>query len=310
MAEMAILYDSSLCTACKGCQVACKCWNDLPSPTELNANEFTGTYQNPPDLNGDTRLIMEFAEYEGSGIKPVDWAFSRRSCQHCTDAPCARVCPPGALKRNEETGFVEVYPEKCISCHYCSTACPFDVPRYYGGNGGIINKCTGCPDRIEQGLAPACVSTCQPEALKFGPRSEMVAEAYRRVAVLRERGYADACVYGESEMGGLHVISVLKYGLAKHGAVENPQVPIAVPLTEIARPLAAVGVGAVVLGMGWSFINGIGYKRDELRYDEKAGDTIDVETGEVVSHKDLASGAMTYYEHDAEHGDAAGKDGE
>ena len=58
MAEQAIYYDSSLCTACKGCQVACKCWNNLPSPTELNANQFTGTYQNPPDLNENTRIIM------------------------------------------------------------------------------------------------------------------------------------------------------------------------------------------------------------------------------------------------------------
>ena len=43
MTEMAIYYDSSKCTACKGCQVACKCWNDLPSPTGLNENKFSGS---------------------------------------------------------------------------------------------------------------------------------------------------------------------------------------------------------------------------------------------------------------------------
>lgn len=79
MSEKAIYFDSSKCTACKGCQVACKCWNDLPSPTGTNENTFTGTYQNPADLNGDTRLIMTFAEHEG-GSKGVKWAFGRRAC--------------------------------------------------------------------------------------------------------------------------------------------------------------------------------------------------------------------------------------
>ena len=31
-------------------------------------------------------------------------------------------------------------------------------------------------------------------------------------------------VYGEHEVGGLHVIQVFKYGVAAHGQVENPQV--------------------------------------------------------------------------------------
>ena len=65
MAEKAILFDSSKCTACKGCQIACKCWNNLPSPTKLNAGEFKGTLQNPPDLQPNTRLIITFDEAEG-----------------------------------------------------------------------------------------------------------------------------------------------------------------------------------------------------------------------------------------------------
>ena len=63
MAEKAILFDSSKCTACKGCQVACKCWNDLPSPAAGEA-KWSGTHQNPIDINGDTRLIITFNETE------------------------------------------------------------------------------------------------------------------------------------------------------------------------------------------------------------------------------------------------------
>lgn len=294
MTEMAILYDSSLCTACKACQVACKCWNTLPSPTGLNENEFSGTYQNPPALNGDTRLIIEFREHETeNAAKPVAWAFTRRSCKHCTDPGCTRICPGGALSKNEETGFVTVDESRCIACHYCNTACPFDVPQYYGPRG-IVNKCTGCPDRIAQGLAPACVTTCQPGALRFGDRDEMIAIARERVEWLHEHGYPDAEVYGENEMEGLHVISVEKYGAEKHGEVLDPALNPVVSLTEVIRPVAAVGVGATVLGLAFSFLNGVGYHRDTMRYDEKTGDKIDVDTGQVLAHTDLATHETTH----------------
>lgn len=149
MTEKAVYFDSSKCTACKGCQVACKTWNNLPSPLGTNEAKWSGTHQNPADLNGDTRLIITFNELEGdSKIKPVKWAFCRRACQHCTDAPCASVCPGGALVRNEETGFVEVYQDKCVGCQYCHSACPFDAPRYES-NGlldkTVIDKCTVAP---------------------------------------------------------------------------------------------------------------------------------------------------------------------
>lgn len=119
MTEMAILYDTSLCTNCKGCQVACKVWNNLPSPIGTNENKFSGSLQNPADLNGNTRLIQTFQERDAvRGQKPVDWIFNRRSCQHCTEAPCATVCPAGAITKDEDTGFVHVDDSKCVGCHY------------------------------------------------------------------------------------------------------------------------------------------------------------------------------------------------
>lgn len=72
--EMAMLFDSSKCTACKGCQVACKQWNTLPSPLGLNEQKFTGSYQAPLNLNGDTRLLMTFDEKPGKDkMRPVEW---------------------------------------------------------------------------------------------------------------------------------------------------------------------------------------------------------------------------------------------
>ena len=288
MKETAILFDSSLCTACKGCQVACKCWNNLPSPTGLNENKFSGTHQNPPDLNANTRLIITFDEAAVDTQKGVRWAFGRRSCQHCADAPCVTVCPSGALVKDEETGMVTIVDGKCIGCQYCGSACPFDVPQYDGSVPGmaVINKCTGCVDRITQGLEPACVTTCQPNALKFGDRDEMLALAHERVEKLHERGFADASVYGEDQVGGSHTIHVLKYGLDAYMLPANPQTSATVGLTQIMKPVTAAVSGLTVAGLAAMFVLGIGYKRDKLVYNAETEDTISLNTGDVVKHGD------------------------
>ena len=50
---------------------------------------------------------------------------------------------------------------------------------------------------------------------------------------------------------------------------------------------AAVGVAA---GLGISYLTGRGYKRDQMYYDEKTHDEVDVDTGEVVRHIDKEAG--------------------
>ena len=113
--EMAMLYDASKCTGCKGCQVACKQWNVLYSNLGMNAFPFSGSYQNPEDLNGSNRLVMTFKEKKSDNqLRPVEWAFGRRSCFHCTNAGCVTVCPTGCLKY-EENGVVSVSPESAVS---------------------------------------------------------------------------------------------------------------------------------------------------------------------------------------------------
>lgn len=260
MTENAILYDSSKCSACKGCQVQCKQWNMLPSSLEKDANEFTGSYQSMPDLNGDTRLMIEFRETEKEN--GIEWAFSRRSCFHCSEPACMAVCPVGAYSKLED-GTVKLDKEKCIGCKYCNGACPFKIPKYRDAFG-VSNKCTLCDDRTGMGREPACVQTCPAAALTYGPRDGMIAAGKARVEQLKSEGFTKAELYGETEMGGMHVLHVAKFGLEAHGLVRGAQTPAMVELLDLVKPLTGLGIAAVAGALGVSFLTGIGYKRDEL----------------------------------------------
>ena len=114
----------------------------------------------------------------------------------------------------------------------------------------------------------------------------MVAKAHESVERLKARGFEDACVYGENEMGGLHVIQVLKYGVERHGQVVDPQVSPLVPIIHAMKPITGIISAAAVLGFAAMYGLAHGYKRDERVYNPETGDTISVETGDVIKHGD------------------------
>lgn len=265
--EVAILFDASHCTGCKGCQVACKQWNGLPAPTGLNSVPFTGSYQSPADLNGDTRLIMTFAEHEsGNKFQPLNFAIGRRSCFHCTDAACVEICSSGALYKTDK-GVVAFDTDKCNGCTYCQSACPFDVPRFRPTDKRI-DKCTLCLDRLEEGGIPACVKTCQPEALCFGPREEMIEKGLKRVEFLKKKGFEKAELYGVNEMGGLHTLTVCKHGHEAYGLPTNPVKKDVITMGTAMRTVTAVGTAAVVAGLAVSLVAARGYRREEMTIEE------------------------------------------
>lgn len=265
--EVAILFDSSHCTGCKACQVACKQWNMLPSKLGLNENEFTGSYQSPADLNGNTRLIMTFDEKEsGNKFQPINFAVGRRSCFHCTDAACVDICSSGALYK-KENGVVAFDSAKCNGCTYCESACPFDVPRFRPTDN-TIDKCTLCMDRLEEGGIPACVKTCQPEALSFGPRDEQIRKGLERVEWLKAKGYDKAELYGVNEMGGLHVLQVCQFGHEAYGLPTNPTKDSKIGLMKTIKTATGLGTAAVVGALAVSFAAATGYRRKQVTIEE------------------------------------------
>jgi len=72
----AMLFDSSKCMACRGCQVACKQWWELPAVSTTNQ----GTYENPPDLSAETWNMIKCREIGNNGT--VRWLFTRQACMH------------------------------------------------------------------------------------------------------------------------------------------------------------------------------------------------------------------------------------
>ena len=266
MAEIAMLFDSSACSGCKGCQIQCKQWNNLPSPTGPLMDQFTVSYQSKPDLDGDTRLLMEYREEEG-GPLGIEWAFTRRACFHCTDAACVDVCPTGALN-HLPNGTVKLDFDKCIGCKYCTAACPFSVPKYRE-HQGYTNKCTFCDDRQAQGREPACTQTCPADALNwFEDRDEAIAAGDARVEALKAQGFDKAELYGKDQMGGTHLLIVAKYGFEAHGLIRDPKRSGGTEALAWLKPLVGVGAAAVVGGLGLSYALASGYKRPEMTLED------------------------------------------
>ncbi len=252
MAEKAILFDTTKCIACRGCQVACKQWNGLQGEATRNS----GSYENPSNLGPDTWIKIRFNEVSRGESGAMDWLFTRQSCMHCSDAPCVEVCPTGALYHHE-LGFVAYDREICSGCGYCVEFCPFSVPHMRGARvSGMARaeKCVMCQDRITNGYEPSCVKTCPANALVFGNRDDLVIKGKLTVRELKAK-YPGAYLYGEREMGGTHVLYILTDSPEAHGLPASPEVPAsAIAWKGFLQPVGAAIVGITIVGLGLNYL--------------------------------------------------------
>ncbi len=280
--DMATLVDTTKCVGCRSCQVTCKQWNDLKAVKTEAPGAGLGL-QSPRTLNSETFVVVTFSELEDAnapgGLKYVS---TKRQCMHCDDPACASACPVTALHKTG-TGAVAYDSDKCLGCRYCMWACPWGVPTAeWDSLAPKIRKCTHCEDRAVQpapaernGKAltedekkafvaaqtvPACVKQCPANALKYGPRKEILAEAHARIA--RNPGKYVDHVYGEKEAGGTHMLYLAsvpfeKLGLPKVGFESYPSRSVA---ALGAVPPAVIGVGAALGG-----VYALGKRKEEVK---------------------------------------------
>ena len=241
LTDKAMLIDTTKCIGCRACQVACKQWNKRPA----EKTKFTGSYQNPPKLSGSTWTLIKFIEPEDYDANPR-WLFRKEQCFHCTDASCEAVCPTGAIKKRDD-GIVYIDQDLCAGCKYCVYVCPFGVPHPDSATG-TARKCWMCLDRLENGLTPACAKVCPTGAVSYGTRKEMLMEARKREFMLKNRGIAST-LYGEHELGGLHVMTILTEAPETYGLPSNPVMPNIWYMTIWKWILGAVPGAAILVSM-------------------------------------------------------------
>ena len=180
--------DTSRCTACRGCQVACKEWQGF-KPVFTKQLDW-GSHQNPPDLTHVNYKVVKFSEFKDKDR--VVWNFFPDQCRHCMEPPCklaADIYEKDAVVIDPATGAV-IFTKKTKNLsdevfQMMKDGCPYNVPRR-DPETGLINKCDMCLERIEAGQVPVCVKTCPTGAMNFGDRKQMMLLAQERLNKVRE----------------------------------------------------------------------------------------------------------------------------
>ncbi len=245
--KKAMLIDTSKCMGCRGCQVACKQWNQLPAEKTI----FSGTYENPPRFSANTWTKIGFKEYTDEAGKD-HWIFTKLGCMHCADAACVKACPAGALGHTEY-GTVKIDEKRCIGCNYCIANCTYNVVGFDPA-ANLARKCTFCVDRIAAGETPACAKTCPTGAIEYGDRRDMITLAQSRLSQLRAGAYPKAEIYGLEELDGLGMMYILKEGKdnaeEKYGLLSDPSVPFAATAWDyIFKPVRTVLLVAMAFAL-------------------------------------------------------------
>lgn len=176
-----VVADPAKCIGCKVCEVAC-------AVAHTNYGVVTaGTMEDPviPRL-----YLVKTAEV----TMPVQ-------CRHCEDAPCANVCPVGAI--SQENNVIVVNEADCVGCKTCMMACPFGamdlVPKYVKGEevtqrvlkseteDGLVEKAVAfaskCDLCISRPDGPACVENCPEQALEIVKPAALKKERNRDAAL-------------------------------------------------------------------------------------------------------------------------------
>ena len=213
--------DMNGCIGCGACTVACMAENNIPvvGKTEV------GRHHEMAWLRIDRYFIGD--------VENPNVVYQPMMCQHCDNAPCENVCPVAATNHSSE-GLNQMTYNRCIGTRYCANNCPYKVRRFnwydyttadlfpvnqfdvngeeipYGADNltrmvlnpdvtvrsrGVIEKCSFCVQRIQQGkltakvegrslmdneVKTACQTACPTGAITFGDMNNKKSNLVRK----------------------------------------------------------------------------------------------------------------------------------
>ena len=160
--EYTIAVEIEKCIGCQMCMMDC-------AAHHADKKDLPIAYPQAWKLLSESRL---FVDLDGPQAVPL-------LCKHCENAPCATVCPTGAIQVDAQHGFKIVNKERCIGCRSCLLTCPFGLISM-DREGRVAQKCDMCVERFQAGIEPVCVQVCPRNALSLKPIEEAVTEVRKR----------------------------------------------------------------------------------------------------------------------------------
>lgn len=234
--------DLNACTGCSACLVACQSENNVPVVGKDEVRRQREMHW--------IRIDRYYAGEEDD----VQVSHQPMMCQHCDNAPCETVCPVLATVHSSEGLNEQVY-NRCVGTRYCANNCPYKVRRFNWfdyphqdsllnlalnpdvtvRSRGVMEKCSMCVQRIEQGkieakrqglpitdgqIQTACQQSCPAKAIVFGDMNDSASTIHesqqdpRRYGVLEEFNFRQNVSYlrivknrqdDQTQKGGQHV---------------------------------------------------------------------------------------------------------